>query len=412
MGRQIALIGIGMGGTGGTMTCEAREYIETADLLIGAKRMLEAAKPLAEKRAEFYPEYRVPEIIDILEERKECSKAAVLLSGDLGFYSGARKLSAALKEPVTFLPGISSVVYFAAKNQMAWDDMKIMSAHGRAANLVGEISSNGKVFAILGTRDGVRKLCEKLVYYQIPDLTVYTGQNLGYEDEEIKVGKPEDFLDYEMSTLSVVTVVNPNPVRYVTHGIPDDDFIRDKVPMTKEEVREVSVSKMRLENDSVIYDVGAGSGSVSVEMACKAIEGHVYSIEKKDLAVELLKKNKKKFACDNITIVPGLAPQALKDLPVPTHAFIGGSSGNLYEILELLLARNPKIRIVINCITLETVTESLNALDKLPFTDVDIVSITAAKSKKIANYNMMMGQNPVYVISCTGCGGTDSSDQK
>ena len=182
--------------------------------------------------------------------------------------------------------------------------------------------------------------------------------------------------------------------------------------MTKEEVREVSVSKMRLENDSVIYDVGAGSGSVSVEMACKAIEGHVYSIEKKDLAVELLKKNKKKFACDNITIVPGLAPQALKDLPVPTHAFIGGSSGNLYEILELLLARNPKIRIVINCITLETVTESLNALDKLPFTDVDIVSITAAKSKKIANYNMMMGQNPVYVISCTGCGGTDSSDQK
>ncbi|MEE0954966.1 MAG: precorrin-6y C5,15-methyltransferase (decarboxylating) subunit CbiE [Eubacterium sp.] len=403
MDRQIALIGIGMGGTGGTMTCQAREYIETADLLIGAKRMLEAAKPLAEKRAEFYPEYRVPEIIDILEERKACRKAAVLLSGDLGFYSGAKKLSAALKDPVTFYPGISSVVYFAAKLKMSWDDMKILSAHGRNANLVGEINSHHKVFAILGTTDGVQNLAKKLVYYQIPDLTVYAGQNLGYEDEEIKAGKPEDFVDYKTTTLSVVTVVNPHPIRYVTHGIPDEEFIRDKVPMTKEEVREVSVSKMRLEKDSIVYDIGAGSGSVSIEMACKAVEGQVYAIEKKDLAVELLKKNKQKFAADNVTIVPGLAPDALKDLPVPTHAFIGGSSGNLFSILELLLAKNPKVRVVINCITLETVTESLNALDKLPFEDVDIVSITAAKSKKIANYNMMMGQNPVYVISCTGC---------
>lgn len=409
MDRQIALIGIGMGGTGGTMTCEAREYIETADLLIGAKRMLEAAKPLAEKRAEFYPEYRVPEIIDILEERKECTKAAILLSGDLGFYSGAKKLAAAMKEPVTFYPGISSVVYFAARTHMSWDDMKILSAHGRNANLVGEINSHHKVFAILGTRDGVQNLAKKLIYYNIPDLTIYAGQNLGYENEEIRSGKPEDFTDYLMSTLSVVTVINPHPVRYVTHGIPDDEFIRDKVPMTKEEVREVSVSKMRLEEDSVIYDVGAGSGSVSIEMACKAVEGQVYSIEKKDLAVELLRKNRQKFAADNVTIVPGLAPEALKDLPVPSHAFIGGSSGNLYEILELLLNKNPNVRVVINCITLETVTESLNALDKLPFTDVDIVSITAAKSRKIANYNMMMGQNPVYVISCTGCGKPDGS---
>ena len=175
--------------------------------------------------------------------------------------------------------------------------------------------------------------------------------------------------------------------------------------MTKEEVREISVSKMRLAVDSVVYDVGAGSGSVSIEMALQALEGHVYAIEKNPVAVELLRANKRKFCADNLTVVEGLAPEALEDLPVPTHAFIGGSSGNLKEILEHLLARNPQIRVVINAITLETVCEALEALKALNFKDEDIAAVTAAKSKVVGRYHMMMGQNPVYVIAASGNGG-------
>ena len=190
----------------------------------------------------------------------------------------------------------------------------------------------------------------------------------------------------------------------MVHGICDEEFLRGKAPMTKEEVRTVSLSKLRLGEDSVCYDVGAGTGSVSIEMALRAWNGEVYAIEKKEDALALLKENKQKFAADNLTIVPGTAPEAMTELPVPTHAFIGGSSGNMNAIVKLLLEKNPKVRIVINCITLETVTEAMNAIRDFDLTDVDIVQLGAARSKSIGRYHMMMGENPIYIISCTGRG--------
>ena len=121
-----------------------------------------------------------------------------------------------------------------------------------------------------------------------------------------------------------------------THGLPDEAFIRGKAPMTKAEIRMVSLGKLKLKKDSVCYDVGAGTGSVSVEMALRAYEGSVYAVEKKEDALGLLQENRQKFALDHMEIVAGTAPEALEELPAPTHAFIGGSSGNLKEILKVL----------------------------------------------------------------------------
>ena len=135
--------------------------------------------------------------------------------------------------------------------------------------------------------------------------------------------------------------------------------------MTKAEVRTVSLAKLKLSKDAVCYDIGAGTGSVSVEMALRASEGEVYAIEKKEDALALLAQNKKKFALDHMYIIPGTAPEALEELPVPTHAFIGGSSGNMKEIVELLIKKNLQVRIVINCITLETVGEALGCIREL-----------------------------------------------
>ena len=174
--------------------------------------------------------------------------------------------------------------------------------------------------------------------------------------------------------------------------------------MTKEEVRTVSLSKLCLAEDSVCYDVGAGTGSVSIEMALRAWNGEVYAIEKKEDALGLLKENRQKFAVDNLKIIPGTAPEAMMELPVPSHAFIGGSSGNMNEIVKLLLEKNPEVRIVINCITLETVTEAMNAIRDFNLTDVDIVQLGVARSKTVGRYHMMMGENPIYIISCSGRG--------
>lgn len=118
----------------------------------------------------------------------------------------------------------------------------------------------------------------------------------------------------------------------------------------------------------------------------------------------LLKENRRKFTTDNLEIVPGTAPEAMVELPVSTHAFIGRFLGNMNEIIRLLLDKNPKVRIVINCITLETVTEAMNAIRDFSLTDVDIVQLSAARSKSIGRYHMMMGENPIYIISCSGRG--------
>ena len=247
----------------------------------------------------------------------------------------------------------------------------------------------------------MKGLAQKLVEYEMGDVVLYVGENLSYPDEKIFQANASELTSYAGQALSVVCAYNEKArPAFSTHGIPDEKFIRGKAPMTKEEVRCVSLSKLRLQEDSICYDVGAGTGSVSVEMALRADQGQVFAVEKKDDAVALLYKNKQRFAADNLEIIKGEAPEALKELPVPTHAFIGGSSGNLKEIVALLLEKNQDVRIVINCITLETISEALEILKEYDFADQEAVPLTACRSKEIGRYHLMMGENPIYIITC------------
>ena len=388
LSQKISLVGIGMGAEK-TLTLEGKKALNEAELLIGAKRMTEAVQKPGQM---VLHEYRSEKIVEYIREHPKYRTVAIALSGDVGFYSGAKKLINQLDGNVEVICGISSVVYFMSKIGLSWDDAKIVSAHGRNCNLISLIRHNPKVFSILGTEDGVAVLASRLVYYGMGDVTLYVGENLSYENEKIFHDKAENLTEYRGDALSVVTACNEKatPMSAV-HGISDGEFLRGKAPMTKEEVRTVSLSKLRLSEDSVCYDVGAGTGSVSVEMALRAWMGQVYAIEKKEDALALLKENKKKFAVDNLAIIPGVAPEAMTELPAPTHAFIGGSSGNMQDIINLLLEKNPKVRIVINCITLETVTEAMNAIRDFGLEDVHIVQLAAARSKSIGRYHMMMG---------------------
>ncbi len=322
----------------------------------------------------------------------------------MGFYSGAKKLLTALggrESNVDVICGISSVVYFMSQIGLSWDDAKITSTHGKNCNLVSMIKQNQKVFSILGTGSAVAELAQKLVEYEMGDVVLYVGENLSYPDEKIFQANASELTSYAGQALSVVCAYNEKArPAFSTHGIPDEKFIRGKAPMTKEEVRSVSLSKLRLTEDSICYDVGAGTGSVSVEMALRADQGQVFAIEKKEEAAALLEENKQKFAVDNLEIIKGEAPQALENLPAPTHAFIGGSSGNLKEIVALLLGKNPQVRIVINCITLETISEALDVLKEYDFQQREVVQLAASRSKEIGRYHLMMGENPIYIITC------------
>lgn len=399
--QKVTLLGIGMGSPK-TLTLSGQEAVRNADLIVGAKRMADAVRFVGQ---DFLYEYRSKEIAEYLKAHPEYTKVVVALSGDVGFYSGAKKLAELLGPDTEMICGISSVVYFMSKISLSWDDAKIVSAHGKSCNLVSLIRMNRKVFSILGTGDGVRKLAEKLTFYGMGDVILHVGENLSYDNEKILAKPARELVSYEGDPLSVICAYNLGAEpELATHGIPDEEFIRGKAPMTKTEVRTVSLSKLRLPKDAICYDIGAGTGSVSVEMALRASEGAVYAIEKKEDALALLHENKKKFALDHMYIVPGTAPEALEELPVPTHAFIGGSSGNMKEIVELLLNKNPQVRIVINCITLETVGEALACIRGLEKQEIyecesEVVQLCASRSKNIGRYHMMMGENPIYIIT-------------
>lgn len=397
---HVTLLGIGMGSEE-TLTIQGKKSVQKADLIIGAKRM---ADSIRESGQPVVYEYRSDVIGEYIKNHPEYENIVIALSGDVGFYSGAKKLLDVLKEisaDIEIICGISSVVYFMSRIGLSWDDAKITSAHGKNCNLISMVKHNQKVFSILGTGSAVAELAQKLVEYQMGDVVLYVGETLSYPEEKIFYAKASELISYEGQALSVVCAYNEKArPAFSTHGIPDEEFIRGKAPMTKEEVRCVSLSKLRLQEDSICYDVGAGTGSVSVEMALRAAQGQVFAVEKKDDAVALLYENKQKFAADNLEIVKGEAPQALASLPVPTHAFIGGSSGNLKEIVALLLKKNQDVRIVINCITLETISEALDVLKEYDFAEREVVQLAASRSREIGRYHLMMGENPIYIITC------------
>lgn len=395
----VTLLGIGMGNVEG-MTLEAYQACQQADVILGAQRMIKTLEYFGKPVEAIYQPQAV---MEFLKQHPRYCRVVVAFSGDIGFYSGTRRMREALAESgyqVKLVCGISSVVYAASRLNMSWEDMKLVSIHGRSQNIIGAVRTNAKVFSLVGKEETVRQLAHALIQYGLGTIKMHVAYQLGYPEEEILTGEPEEFCGYDRKGLAVVILENPKAAEAaVTHGMPDESFVRGKAPMTKEEIRSISISKLALKKDALVYDIGAGTGSVAVECALQASEGRVYAIEKKEEALALLAENRDRLGAGNLEIVSGTAPETLKELPAPTHAFIGGSGGNMEEILKLLLSKNPRVRIVINAIALETVAEVMELIGRLEFDVADIVQVSVGKSRELGRYHMMMGQNPVYIFT-------------
>ena len=203
------------------------------------------------------------------------------------------------------------------------------------------------------------------------------------------------------ANLTVMVVRNPHPVKRVfgAPALADGDFIRGKAPMTKEEVRALAVSKLRVAPAHTVWDVGAGTGSVSVELALAANRGRVFAIEKKPDAVQLLHENRAAQGAWNIQVVEGEAPAALASLPAPDRVFIGGSSGSVDDIVGAALAANPNVRVCATAVTLETVSDLLACLSARGIAQTDIVQVSVARADEVGSYHLMRAENPVYIVT-------------
>lgn len=393
MNKKISLVGVGMDGAA-TLTAEAKEAIATADELVGAKRLLEM---FARLKKPAFASCRGADIAEHIAKSKYES-TAVLLSGDCGFFSGARALLPLLREyGVRVVAGISTPVYFCSKLCLPWSELHFVSLHGREGSVVRPVCSHEKTFFLLGGKVTPAEICRKLTEYGLGALTVHVGENLALENERIVSGEAAELTGLDCGGLCAVIVENPAFERGVRACMPDGEFVRAKAPMTKAEVRCVAVAKLGIAADSVCWDIGAGTGSVSVEAALRCGEGRVFAVEREAEAVELINKNKIKFGCDNIETVFGEAPEVLAALPAPDRVFIGGSGGRLGEICAAVRAKNPAALVVAAAVTLETLSE----LAELFSEDREIIQLAVTRAKKVGKHTMFSAENPVFLVKGT-----------
>lgn len=402
---NVNIVGIGPGNEN-SMTKEAVQAIEQSACLIGDKRVV---APFENMGKSILHSSSVKDIKDYLKNYDENhddytknSEVSILVSGDVGFYSLAKSF---LEDKETIgeiklICGISSLQYFCSKLKTSWDDVMTVSLHGRDSSILDKVMNNHKVFVLTGGKNTPADICKTLSEYGL-DVQVSVGENLSYSEEKITTDSAKNIANMFFGTLSAMLIINHNPIskQVITHGLPDDLFIRGDVPMTKQEIRSISLSKLQLYSTDIVYDIGAGTGSVSVEIAHQARSGMVYAVEKELDALELIKRNKEKFGVGNLIIIPSKAPDGIEDLPKPDKVFIGGNGGNLDSILDVVFGKNPDVRVVINAITLETLHDTVSYFKHKPEINVDIVNITVSKAKKIGANNLMFGQNPVTIIT-------------
>ena len=414
--RKITLLGCGLGMQ--SLTLEALEALRGADLLFGAPRLLEEARRvLGETRAEFFPYYTAREIGEVLSQAAPGLAAVVLLSGDSGFFSAGTALSEAFAdEDCRLLPGISCLSGFFARLGLPWQDVAIQSLHGRRGNPVDLLRREKRVFFLLGKDEEREQLLAELCAAGFGGCPAALGENLGLSldstadtlrecegkqpgsREHIQRGKLSELRFAEPGSLAVLTVENPVADARVRTGLPDTAFIRGKVPMTKAEVRALIMSKLALAPDDRAADIGAGTGSVTVEMALAAWKGRIYAIEREPEGIELIRRNLRAFQVGNVEIIHSEAPEQMETLPPLNAAFIGGSGGRLEAIVAALCRNNPKIRLLLTAITLETLEEARHVLSAHGFA-FEVTQLAVTRAMEMGRYHLLRAENPIFLIS-------------
>lgn len=389
------LIGIGDNGKESLLPIYEK-WIYESDILVGGERHLS-----------FFPDYNgekisikkgLKELVNRLQH--ETKKIVILASGDPLFYGIGSFLASKIK--LDIYPNVSSVQLAFARMGEKWQDAYMTSVHGRSIKgLAQRIDGKEKVALLTDEQNSPNEIAKYLLSFNMTEYEAFVAENLGGELERCGYYTLEEMAQATFSPLNVVILKKVKPSPSWTFGIDDQEFLQrkpEKGLITKKEVRILSLSALQLTPASIVWDIGTCTGSVAIEASKIATEGAVYAIEKNEQDIENCLENMKKFRSD-ITVVHGRAPERLDEFPNPNAIFIGGTSGNMDEILDVCTKRlEPKGRIVVNVVTIENLADALKGLKQREF-DVDITSVQVSRSKPILSLTRFDALNPIYIIT-------------
>jgi len=403
--KAVTVIGIGDDGCVG-LSSRAMNAVAGAQVLVGGERQLA-----------FFPEWKGERIVLKTELSATLDRVAalagehnvcVLASGDPLFFGvGALVAKKVGVEHVEILPQPSAMQWAFARARLKWDDAALLSLHGRPLQgIAARLRRVAKAALFTDDENSPPRIAEHLIAYGQTGFRAWVCENLGGADERVR--------EFSLEALAKITDVGPLNVLLLQREDPawrppttmpflHEDAFAKRMPkkglITKREVRTLSVASLALSPQSIVWDVGAGSGSVAIEASMLAYEGRVYAIEVDPEGVEICRDNARTFGADNVRVIAGRAPEALTDLETPDAVFVGGSKGSMDEILEVALARLPSGgRLVVNAITLENVGEAYACFKKRGL-QPEVLLLNISRGEPLAHYLRYEAQNPIHMFA-------------
>ena len=403
--RTITLVGIGDDGCA-SLTSRAVNAVMKAGVLVGGDRHLE-----------FFPQFQgerivlkggVSSVLDRVAELAEERNVCVVASGDPLFFGiGSLVIARLGAEHVEVLPQPSSMQWAFARAGLKWDDAAFVSLHGRSSDgFLTKLKGQTKVAIFTDDKNSPSVLAQRMVEHGETAWEAWVCENLCGPDERVRQFEVKDLaLCQGISPLNVLLLVRSDPSWRVPYTIPflhEDQFAKrmpKKGLITKREVRLLSLATMGIRPDSVVWDIGAGSGSVAIEAALLAPRGVVYAIEVDPEGVQICRENLLAHAVDNVRVIAGRAPEALTALEAPDAVFIGGSKGSMEEIIDVVMERlQPGGRLVVNAITLENVAETYQTFRKRGLVP-DVTLLQISRAEPLAHYLRYESLNPIQIFS-------------
>jgi precorrin-6B C5,15-methyltransferase / cobalt-precorrin-6B C5,C15-methyltransferase len=396
--QKIYLIGAGIEGWEG-FGAKALEVIDKAEVLIGHQRHLAIFPDFPGEKQE------LEDLSAMLDFLKTTDKRVVVLgSGDPNFFGVARFLLRNLpKERIEIFPNVTSIQYAFARIKEPWDDAIFVSVHGRGLKgAIDRIVAAEKAAVLTDSTNTPAMIARELIARGAEGYEAWLCEDMGLPSEKFTRTDVRGLAELEAAPLNILILIKawePNLTHYPVIGIDDEEFAAVKKLITKQEVRAVTLGKLKIQDDLVMWDIGAGSGSVSIEASNLMPNGKIFALERNPQYLAFLRDNLKKFVARNVMLIETFAPEGLDDLPDPDRVFIGGSGGMLEEIIDAVDRRlKADGVIVLNAVTLDTLTKAVEFLEDHGYT-VEVTCVNIAKTRGLTEYKMFEAHNPVYIVA-------------